>query len=333
MEIEALKQVLNSEAKYRLVQSMQAVFKDLVSDWNEATVLPKELQEKLKKNCSLEIDSQIVVAKDGTTKALINLADGKKVEVVLMRYRDERNTVCVSSQAGCPMGCLFCATGKMGTGRNLTVGEMLDQVLLFARHLKKEAGEDGEVSNIVFMGMGEPFLNYDNVMEAIKILNDPKGFALGIRYISISTCGIVDGINKFAEENLQVNLAISLHAPNDKLRSKLMPINKQNPINKVLEAVDNYIAKSSRKVMFEYLMLKGVNDSSDLARELASIMNKSLYMVNLIAYNATGDFEASPKETVDQFSEILKKMGVAVTIRHSFGREIKAACGQLAGGV
>lgn len=331
MDFEKIKEILKSESKYRLAQAKQAVFCDLVSSWQEVSGFSKELRDRLDKKCPLGIDAKTAVSKDGTIKAAISLRGGKIIEAVLMRFRDERNTVCVSSQTGCPMGCLFCATGKLGAGRNLTVGEILDQALFFARYLKNNFGVDEKISNIVFMGMGEPFLNYDNVMAAIRILNDPKGFALGIRHISISTCGIIEGINRFTQEDTQVNLAISLHAPNNELRDKLVPVNKSNPIEKILEAADNYILKTNRKVMFEYLMLKGVNDSEALAGELTSIMRKPLYMMNLISYNPTGDFDSSSKETVDKFSQILKSGGVGVTVRHSFGQDIKAACGQLAG--
>lgn len=331
MDIEKIKTILSDGPKYRFDQAMQSVFRDLISNWSEALVFPIELRQELNDKCPIDIANQIFKSKDGTVKALLTLNDGKQIETVLMRFKDERNTVCVSSQVGCPMGCAFCSTGKMGLGRNLNVGEIIDQVLFFARYLKQQSNGAEKVSNVVFMGMGEPMLNYTNVMDAIRILNNPKYFGLGIRHMSISTCGVVEGINKLAEEALQVNLAISLHAPNDELREKIMPIAKAYPLAVLFESIDRYIAKTSRKVMFEYLMLDKINDSKENALQLARLMKKPLYMVNLIAYNPTGDFNSSPKETIDEFSKILKDSGVDVTVRHSFGQDIKAACGQLAG--
>lgn len=328
MDLTQLSKVLEKEPAYRLKQSKKAVFQDLIEDWNQATNLPLYLRKILNKACSLSTEGEFFISKDRkTAKALIALEDGLKIESVLMKHKD-RNTVCVSSQVGCPLGCLFCATGKMGFKRNLESWEIVEQVLFFARHLRK-TGE--RVTNIVFMGMGEPFLNYENVLGAIKILNDKEGFNLGARKFSISTVGITEGIEKLAKENLEVNLAISLHAPNDKLRSQLIPIGKKYNIKKILEAVNDYIKKTNRKVMFEYLTIKGINDSDDLAKELAKLMKKRLYLVNLISYNPTGNFQPSLKERIRRFKGILEKEGVLVTERYRFGREIKAACGQLAG--
>ncbi len=288
MNIENLENVLKSEPKYRLKQAKEAVFHNLVDDWFKASWLPLALKEGLNKKCPLEIKGEILESDDGQTmKALIKLDDGLKIESVLMKHKGEsgeRNTVCVSSQVGCPLACKFCATGEMGFKRNLTVSEIVEQVLFFARRGDK-------ISNIVFMGMGEPFLNYENVLAAIRLFNDEQGLNIGARKISISTSGVIEGIEKLAEEKLQLNLAISLHAPDDALRSELMPVNKKYPLEKVLKAVDDYIKKTSRRVMFEYLLIKGVNDSPNHARRLARIMRKPLYMVNLIRYNpAGGDF-------------------------------------------
>jgi len=204
----------------------------------------------------------------------------------------------------------------------------VEQVLFFARYLKESKVR---VTNVVFMGMGEPFLNYENVISAIKILNDKEGLSLGARKFSISTVGIIEGIKKLAEEKLEINLAISIHALDDELRSKLMPIGKKYKIEKILETVDDYIKKTNRKVMFEYLMIKDVNDSEDSAGKLIKLMRRRLYLVNLISYNPTADFQPSPKERIRKFKNILEKAGVYVTERYRFGREIKAACGQLAG--
>lgn len=330
-----LKQVLKSEPAYRFKQAQKAVFKDFISDWSEATSLPLSLREKLNSECALVIAGEVYESKDKkTAKAVIILNDGLKIETVLMRHSDGRNSLCVSSQVGCALNCEFCATGAGGFRRNLSVDEIISQYLFFARYLKKglPVGEAEEkITNVVYMGMGEPFLNYENVLMSVRILNDKDLIGLGARHISISTSGITEGIRKLAKENLQVNLAVSLHAPEDKLRLSLMPINKKYPIKKVLDAVDYYIEKTSRRVMFEYLMIKGVNDSSANAEKLADIMRRPLYLVNLISYNPTGKFEPSSEESVTRFKNILEKNRVAVTRRYSFGQDIKAACGQLVG--
>lgn len=328
MDLTQIKKVLEKEPAYRLKQVKKAVFQDLIDDWDKATTLSLNLRNVLKKACPLSISGELFVSKDQRTiKTLITLDDDLKIESVLMRHKD-RNTVCVSSQVGCPLGCLFCATGKMGFKRNIEDFEIVEQVLFFARYLKKLKGR---VTNVVFMGMGEPFLNYPNVLSAIRILNDKGGFNIGARKFSISTVGITEGIEKLAEEKLEINLAISLHASDDKSRSQLMPIGKKYNIEKILETVDDYIKKTNRKVMFEYLMIKDVNDSDDSAEKLAKLMKRRLYLVNLISYNPTADFQPSSKERIKRFKSILEKAGVYVTERYRFGREIKAACGQLAG--
>jgi len=340
MDLIQFQRLFNKEPRYRLEQAKKALFCDLIQNWQEATALPLILRKELNKKWPIEISVKTFVSKDKkTTKALLTLKDGLKIETVLMRHKDKRNTICVSSQVGCPLNCSFCATGKIGFERNLEVWEIVEQVLFFARYLKKIKEK---VTNIVFMGMGEPFLNYQNVIEAIKILNDKEGFNLGARRFSISTVGIVDGIEKLAKAELQINLAISLHAPNDELRSKLMPINKKYPIKKILNAVDDYLKKTRRRVMFEYIMIKNLNDSEEHAQTLAGLMKKPLYFVNLISYNAlhfkilpsearnpTGIFKPSSLRN-KKFKEILEKEGVMVTQRYRFGEDIEAACGQLA---
>ena len=350
MDIINLEKILKDkdEKPYRLKQIKKAVFVDLINNWDEATTLSKELREELSEKftiASLELLSLLESKNKDSAKAVFKLKDGNIIETVLMRHirpartpslqssdlagqDDEgkagRNTVCISSQAGCAMSCGFCATGKMGLKRNLTSEEIIDQVLFFAKR-------DG-VNNVVFMGMGEPFLNYGNTIEAIRILNDKDGFNLGIRHISVSTCGIAPGIAKFADENFQANLAISLHASDDKTRSQLMPINDTYPLAVLMKAVDDYIKKTNRKVMFEYLLIDGVNDRLEDANNLAKLMKNSLYHVNLIKYhNTEGDFKPSSKLRRDKFFDTLKKLGVSVTFRVSFGEDILAACGQLAG--
>jgi len=330
------------EKEYRLKQIKKAVFCDLINNWDEATTISKELREEIKKDFPvLNLETlKIVESKNkDSIKAVFKLKDGNVVETVLMKHLNKkdddakagRNTVCVSSQVGCSMNCSFCATGKMGLKRNLTGEEIIDQVLFFARYLRLSTAS---VNNVVFMGMGEPFLNYDNTIESIKILNDKDGFNLGIRHISVSTCGIAPGIEKLADENMQVNLAISLHSADDETRSKLMPINKTYPLTVLMKAVDNYIKKTNRKVMFEYLLIDGINDSDDDARKLIKLMKNSLYHVNLIKYHDTGNnLKPSSQAKRTQFFDTLKKLGVSVTFRMSFGEDILAACGQLAGGI
>lgn len=326
-------EILKGEPPFRLKQVKKAIFQDLIEDWDKATNLPKTLRQKLQDCCPIsELKAEkILTSKDKQTiKALLKLKDGSKIELVLMRHIDGRRTVCVSSQVGCSIGCKFCATGQQGFKRNLSADEIVEQVLYFARLLKKTKEK---VTNVVFMGMGEPFLNYESVLEAIKILNDKNSFNLGARHISISTVGIIEGIKKLAKELLQVNLAVSLHAPNNELRLKLIPINKIYPIEKILAAIDNYIKKTKRRVMFEYLIMDGVNDSERQAEELSKILKKPLYFVNLISFNPIGyaEFKPSPGWKIKKFKEILEKNNIVVTQRYRFGREIKAACGQLVG--
>ncbi len=332
MDLSNLEKVLAPEPKYRVKQAKEAVFKQFIADWQGADVLPKDLRNRLNKECPLSIEADVLVAKDGgSVKARIVLADGLKIESVLMRHIDGRNTVCVSCQVGCPLGCKFCATGQMGFKRNLTGQEIIEQVIFFERWLKNAGAK--KVTNVTFMGMGEPFLNYENVLEAVRILNNKAGFNIGARNISISTAGIVEGIKKFSQEGLQVNLAISLHAPDNDLRSSLMPINKKYPLEAVLEAVDNYIAKTNRQVFFEYLLIKDVNDSVAQAEALAKIFEeKPLYFLNLILYNPTGAFKPSPTAGVKKFKDTLSKLKVKFSQRYRFGEDIKAACGQFATG-
>ncbi len=327
MDLIQFKRFFNKQSTYRFGQAKRAIFHDLIENWQEALTLPLNLREELNKKFPLEISAETFSSEDkNTTKALLALKDGFKIETVLMHHKDKRNTICVSSQVGCPLNCSFCATSKIGFKRDLEDWEIIKQVLFFARYLKKNKEK---VTNIVFMGMGEPFLNYQNVIGAIKILNDKEGFNLGARHFSISTAGIVEGIKKLAKEKLQVNLAISLHAHSDELRSKLMPINKKYPIKKIFNAVDYYIDNTQRRVMFEYIMINDLNDSKECAKELARLTKKHLYFVNLISCNPTGIFKPSSFLKIKEFKEILEKEGVMVTQRYRFGQDIKGACGQL----
>jgi len=323
-----LAEILVGEPKYRREQINKIIYKDLLTDWAAASVLPANLRSRLKAEVPLEINARLIKSSEGATiKALVTLADGLQIEAVLMRYEDGRNTACISSQVGCPLSCTFCATGSMGFKRNLTAEEIVEQVLLFERHLKP-LGQ--KITNVVFMGMGEPFLNYENVVLAVRQLNDPERFNLGARKISVSTAGIPDLIRKFADDLPECNLAISLHSATSSLRSKIMPINNAYDLSKVLDAVDYYIALTNRKVMFEYILIDGVNDSLKDAEALSQIANGRLVHVNLIPYNPTGIYKPPTKERLQDFRLTLKQMGVSVTQRFKYGTDINAACGQLA---
>ncbi len=326
-DIDKFEKVLEDYPRFRKKQAKKNLYVDLIGDWNDSTVLPLELKEKLNKNFPISIYSDVFISdKRQSMKAVIKMEDGFEIESVLMKHKDERNTVCVSSQVGCSLGCKFCSTGEMGFKRNLNYGEIVEQVIFFARLLKKE---NKKVTNVVFMGMGEPFLNYENVIKAVKVLNDGDGFNLGARNFSISTSGVVDGIENLSREDLQVNLAVSLHAPNNDVRSRIMPVNKKYPLEVVLSAVKKYTEKTRRRVMFEYIMIDGVNDSDDSAKELADKIRDQLCFVNLIRYNQTGNFNPSSSSRIKSFKDILEEKGVRVTQRFEFGGDIKSACGQL----
>jgi 23S rRNA (adenine2503-C2)-methyltransferase len=317
---------------YRLRQLYRAATKELRGSVDEVTTLPKELRSALAERgiaFSAIVPLTLARSKDAqTTKALFRLYDGKEVEAVSMEHYGERTTVCISSQAGCAFACTFCATGQGGFNRSLSAGEIFDQAWFFACEL---ASRGKRITNVVFMGMGEPFHNYDAVMEAVALLNDPQGFGLGHRHITISTVGLVDKIDRFADEHLQVNLAISLHAPTEELRSRIMPVNRRFPLAELMAACGRYVRKTNRKIFFEYVMLAGVNDDAACAYELARLMRGNLYHVNLIPYNATpdGEFGATANARIWEFAAILDAAGVPVTVRQNMGRDIAAACGQL----
>ncbi len=332
MNLEKLSEILKEQPKFRFSQANKALFQDYVSSWSQVSNFPKDLREKLELECPISIDADIITAHDKkSSKAIITLFDDEKVETVLIKQKTKegnRNTVCISSQVGCPLNCSFCATGQSGFQRNLDYMEMIEQVLYWSRQLK-EKGLDEKVDNIVFMGMGEPFLNYDQFIKAAKFLNNEETFNFAARRISVSTSGIIEGIKKMTGEKMQINLAVSLHTADENLRKDLMPIAKKYSIRDILKAVDHYILKSGRRVMFEYLMLKNINDSDNDALQLAKIMKKPLYMVNLIPYNPTGRFKPSSPERVEKFIKILEDNNVPVTLRNSFGAEFFGACGQL----
>ncbi len=275
-----------------------------------------------------------VVSEDGdTTKLLLNLSNNNSVETVLMQYEPTkigghpRSTICVSTQIGCAMGCVFCATGQMGFETNLKAEDIISQVIHFEEILR-ERGE--HVTNLVFMGMGEPMANYDEMIRAVKILTHPRGFGLGQRHITISTIGIKSGIEKLAEENLQIGLAISLHAPTNELRKKLVPTATSNSVEEIIESGHNYFKKTGRRVTFEYALMSGINDSPEIANNLAKLLQGNGSHVNLIPINPTaGDFKRPSNNRVHEFERILSNAGVNCTIRIEKGTEISAACGQL----
>jgi 23S rRNA (adenine2503-C2)-methyltransferase len=317
---------------YRLKQIYRAANKELLGEIGEVTTLPKALRETLaERGLHFTSVEPVVIQRSNdaqTTKGLFRLHDGNEVEAVLMEHYGDRTTVCISSQAGCAFACAFCSTGQAGFTRNLTSREIFDQARYFAREL---ATHGKRITNIVFMGMGEPFHNYDAVMGAVALLNDPHGLGLGHRHITISTVGLVDKIDRFSDEGLQVNLAISLHAPNDAVRGTIMPVNRRFSVEELMAACARYVAKTNRKVFFEYVMLEGVNDTLECARDLADLMRGHLYHVNLIPYNTTpdGPFGGTNDERIWAFAAILEKAGVPTTVRRNMGRDIAAACGQL----
>ena len=320
------------EPLYRLAQLKRAFYVDQKRSWDEVTTLSKTLRAEL--FAQIPWDALSLVRQqegDGgeTIKALLACEDGKKIEAVLMQHQDERNTVCVSSQVGCAMACTFCATGTMGLTRNLTRDEIAEQVLFYARLLRER---DDRVTNVVLMGMGEPLHNYDEAIGALRLLNDPQGLNIGARHMSVSTCGVVPGILRLADEQFQVNLAISLHSAIDEVRSKMMPVNRAYPLTKLMDAVRLYMEKTNRKVMFEYLLLAGVNDRQEDARALKKLFGNNLRLVhiNLIKYHNTQAFEGTPKDRRHIFLQELHELGIPATHRITFGEDIDAACGQLA---
>jgi len=325
---------------YRARQIWEWVYKHFAVSFDEMANLPKTLREKLAADwviSPLESATRILSQDGDTQKVLFRLADGQTVETVLMLY-DRRRTLCISSQAGCAMGCTFCATAQGGLARNLTSGEIVAQVLYFARYLAKAEAEPQmnverptSVTNVVLMGMGEPMHNYRNVWTALRLLTDADAFGLGARHITLSTVGLVPMIDRMADEGLQIALAVSLHAPNDELRSSLVPINNRYPVADLLAAVRRYIDKTHRRVTFEYALMAGINDSPALAAELAEKLNPLLCHVNVIPLNPIPDSPFQPTsdgETL-RFVEILRAGGVPATVRLRRGIEINAGCGQL----
>lgn len=325
---------------YRARQVWEWVYKRFAISFEEMTNLPKSLRERLDAEfliSPLEPVTRQVSQDRDTQKMLFRLADGQTVETVLMLY-DRRRTLCISSQAGCAMGCTFCATAQGGLARNLTPGEIVAQVLHFARYLADADAEphmDVErptaVTNVVLMGMGEPMHNYRNVWTALRRLTDGDSFGLGARHITLSTVGLIPMIDRMADEGLQIALAVSLHAPNDELRTSLVPINSRYPVDDLLAAVQRYIDRTNRRVTFEYALMRGINDSPELAAELAEKLSPLLCHVNVIPLNPIPDSPFQPTSDADteRFVEILRRRGVPATVRLRRGIEINAGCGQL----
>ncbi|MCH2405190.1 MAG: 23S rRNA (adenine(2503)-C(2))-methyltransferase RlmN [Nitrosopumilus sp.] len=323
--------------RYRADQILLPLYYKFPKDINDIPQLPKKLREDLTEagyTIGSAKETHRVVSDDGdTTKLLLNLTDGTPVETVLIQYPSSkinghpRSTICVSTQIGCAMGCVFCATGQMGFEKNIRAEEIVAQVIHFADILQQR-GE--HVTNLVFMGMGEPLANYDEMIRAVRILTHDRGFGIGQRNITISTIGLISGIDKLAEEDLQVGLAISLHAPNNELRKKLVPTAGPNSVEDIIEAGRRYFKKTGRRVTFEYALMKGINDSPKIATELAILLKGNGSHVNLIPINPTaGDFKRPTQDNISEFERILSNAGVNCTVRIEKGTEISAACGQL----
>ncbi len=318
------------QPSYRADQIWHAAFRDFVSSYEDVSTLPKSLRTRLARDLRWirprSVDA--LTSEDGdTTKLLFELEDGETIEAVAMRY-PERATVCVSTQAGCAMGCRFCATGQSGFRRHLRAGEIIDQVLEIARLLRAESRA---LTNVVYMGMGEPLDNYDETLRSIRILNDGRGFAMGARSFTVSTVGIVPGIRRLSRERLQVTLAVSLHTVDDDLRNDLVPANRRYPVEALLQACHTYVHATHRRITFEVALLAGVNDSIADARAMAAMLHGILGHVNLIPFNPIpgSDWTASPKDRIEAFAAVLQSGGLPVSIRRSRGIEIQAGCGQL----
>jgi 23S rRNA (adenine(2503)-C(2))-methyltransferase len=338
MNLEKLEAFLqkHNQPKFRLQQLKKALFQEGVSSFTEISTLSKDLRELLEKELpilSFAVE-KVLTSKDGKSmKALLKLQDGNRIEAVLISPIEGVWSACISSQVGCPLACGFCSTGKIGLIRNLTAEEITDQILFWIQHLKTT---NQKLSTIVYMGMGEPFLNWEEVRQSLTGLVDPTLFGFGARSISVSTSGIPEGIEKLAVEFPQVNLALSLHFGTDAKRNAAMPINRKNNLETLRGALQGYFQKTKRKVFLEYVMLAGVNDSNadadNLIEFVKSIGKLQLLHVNLIRYNATdSDFKSSSKERTVKFRDYLEQNRIGVTIRKSLGEEIQGACGQLAG--
>ena len=311
--------------KFHALQLFTWLYEKRIKDYSEITNIKKEILDIIRNTYSIEQLKVVDIQEDvDVCKYLFELSDKEHIEAVLMRH-DYGNSVCISSQVGCNMGCKFCESGRRKKVRNLEVYEMVLQILMIEELL----GE--RISHVVVMGIGEPFDNYENLLKFFTIINHPKGLAIGARHITVSTCGLVPKILEFSDFPLQINLAISLHAPNNKIRNKIMPINQAYPLEKLIPAIKTYLKKTNRRVTFEYILLKDVNDSIECATELSNLIKGINCYVNLIPYNETNNIDFRRTNTVQimRFYDILKKNNINVTIRREFGSKISAACGQL----
>jgi 23S rRNA (adenine2503-C2)-methyltransferase len=318
------------QPSYRAKQIWTWTYQHLATSFEEMSSLPKALRHKLAEEIALYVPpvlAQQTSLTGETRKDLLEMQDGERVEVVLMRYIDRRSA-CLSTQVGCAMGCDFCATGQMGFVRNLSVGEIVAQALHFQREL---AAQEQRLDNIVFMGMGEPFINYANTLTAIRRLMHSDGMNFGQRRMTVSTVGIVPGIKRFADEDLQVNLAVSLHAATDALRSQLMPVNDRYPLDALFAALRTYINKTNRQITFEWALIDGVNDTPEQAQALAARIRGMLAHVNLIPLNPTDQYagQPSPPARVEAFTQVLEQQHLSYSVRLRRGRGIQAGCGQL----
>lgn len=333
LTFEQLSELLQSwgEKPYRAHQIWEWLYTHKVSDPDQMSNLPKALRERLSAETQVGVLKQVAEkhSSDGhTVKLLFQLHDGQLIESVLMGYDDDRQTACISTQAGCAMGCIFCATGQMGFVRNLTAGEIVEQALWFARHLQAR-GE--RLSNVVLMGMGEPLHNYEAVLEAIQRLTTPEGLGIGQRHITVSTVGLVPAIRRFADEGLQVKLAVSLHAATDEERSALLPINKKWNLAQLMDACRYYIEKSGRRITFEWALIVGETDTAEQAHALGRLIGGMKCHVNAIPLNPTAGYAGKPSDPqrVKAWQDILASYGVTSTIRVRRGIDIQAGCGQL----
>ena len=315
----------HNDKKFRAMQVFEWLYIKRVKSFDEMTNLKKEVIELLKKDFYLSTIKITKVEEDvDVNKFLFELKDNEKIEAVLMNH-DYGNSLCISTQVGCNMGCRFCESGRLKKVRNLETHEMVEQILTIEEYIQKR------ISHVVVMGIEEPFDNYDNLVKFIEIINHPKGISLGSRHITVSTCGVVPKIKEFSSLPYQVNLAISLHAPNNEIRNQIMPINKAYQIEELISVLKDYIKKTNRRVTFEYILLKDVNDHEENALELIKLVRGMNCYINLIPYNETNNikFKRSEYETITKFYDILKKNKINATIRREFGSKISAACGQL----
>jgi 23S rRNA (adenine2503-C2)-methyltransferase len=330
--ITELEELVNGfgEPKFRAKQIYEWLYVKHALSFDEMSDLPKKLREKLINETEIShLKPQIDLLSNDkwTRKILFNLPDSSQIETVLMGY-DKRRTVCISTQAGCALGCTFCATGQGGLQRNISAGEIVEQVMFFEKVLQQK---NDHLTNAVFMGMGEPFANYKQVMKAVAILTDEKGFNFGARRITISTVGLIPGIKKFMEENLQINLAVSLHAATDRLRDTMLPINKKYPLHELIPVCTEYTETTRRRISFEWALIDGVNDTEEQAKALVNLIKGTLCHVNLIPLNPTKGYKGheSKQNRIKTFREILEKNGITNTLRLRRGIDINAGCGQL----